>query len=312
MFNAYTDALNSTLSFNEALAAQQENLLNFNTYGYKSKRTNLTSSDFGVVLGESQKLMDPAFSVFMKGEKITKMAIDKEFDGVFFLTKDGDKEYLTRLGDFKYSRQQRAKDTYIGQPLEERTYLTTQDNYLVMGYAIGRGPVTQAERFKDPLIDPSINTNLGQSPIKTPEKEIGTNEPVQKGPLIPIDLTRGANGLILDRYEDLRVQDKNIQGLRKGLWVPLYEVALFSVPNQDGLAFKENTSYATETEDSGLRQAAPANVKIRPEQVEKSNVNVRYDSYHYKNLRNSLNLALQMQRSNNQLFQQFQQLLGAS
>ncbi|MDX1919843.1 MAG: hypothetical protein SFU25_03805 [Candidatus Caenarcaniphilales bacterium] len=290
MFNAYTDALNSTLTFNEALAAQQENLLNFNTFGYKSKRTHVAPSDFGVVLSHEQRLLDPAFSVFMKGEKITKMAIDREFDGVFFLVKDKDKEYLSRLGDFKYHRQQRAENTYIGQPLEERTYLTTQDNYTVMGYAIGRGPVTQAERFKDPLIEPSINPNLGQSPIKTPEKPIGLNEPLQKGPLIPIDLTRGANGLVLDRYEDLRVKGRNIEGLRKGLWVPLYEVALFSVPNQEGLAFKDNSPYATETEESGLRQAAPAEVKIRPEQVEKSNVNVRYDSYHYKNLRNSLNL----------------------
>ncbi|MDJ0624828.1 MAG: hypothetical protein QNJ31_00490 [Candidatus Caenarcaniphilales bacterium] len=309
MFNAYTDALNSILSFNSALGEQQENLLNFNTFGYRGKRTKLLPSNFGVVLAKSQRNLDPARSVFVKGEKVTKLTIDKDFSGVYFLAKDNETDYLTRLGDFKYHRQQRHKDTYIGQPLEERTYLATQDGYLIMGNAIGRGPVTQEERFKDPMIDPNY-TLFGESPITTPEKRIGSNEPLKKGPLIPIDLTRGANGLILDRYEDLRTSKNGvIEGLRKGLWVPLYQLALYSVPNPDGLAFIGNTPYRTETEQSGLKQAAPPNVRIRSEQVEKSNINLRYDSYHYRNLRNSLNLALQLQRSNNQLLQQFQQLL---
>jgi len=309
VFNAYTDALNSTLTFEHALGEQQENLLNFNTFGFQESRRSLIPSSFGVILGTENPDTEPAFSLFIKGEKITKMAIDRDFPSAFFLVKDKEKEYLTRLGDWKYSRQQRAANTYIGQPYEERTYLTSQDGYHVMGYAIGRGPVTQAKRFKDPLntVDPIL---LGDSAIETAEKQIGGQEPLQKGPLVPIDLTRGSNGLILDRYEDLRLSKKGIiEGLRKGLWVPLYQVATFTVPNIDGLARVGSTSYRTETEESGLRQNSSNDVKLRSEHVEKSNVNLKYDSYIYKNLRNSLNLALSLQKSNNQIFQQFQQLL---
>ncbi|HEY9886302.1 MAG TPA: hypothetical protein V6C96_03470 [Vampirovibrionales bacterium] len=285
--------------------------MNFNTFGYKTERPKLASSSFGVILAGKDKIMSPALSAFMKGEKVTKLSIDRDWDGVFFMAKDDEsqKEYLTRLGDFKYTRTQRAKNTYIGKPLEERTYLTTQDDYLVMGYPIGKGPVTVAERFKDPLIDPSTG-NLGDSAIRTEKRDVGKNIPYQFGPLVPIDLTRGPNGLILDRYENLEVNSQGIvRGLKDGLWVPLYKMALFSVPNQDGLASIGNTPYRVETEESGLREKAPDGVKIRNEQIEKSNVDLRYDSYHYRNLRNSLQLALQLQRSNTQLFQQFQQLI---
>jgi flagellar basal body rod protein FlgG len=310
MFNAYTDALNSSLSLNEALAVQQENLLNFNTYGYKTKRPTILPSSFGVILGEEQTNPEAAFTLFVKGEKITKMAIDRDYPDAFFMVRDGEKEYLTRLGDFKFSRQQRAANTYIGQPFEERTYLTTQDGYQVMGYAIGKGPVVQAKRFKDPLSDPNP-VLLGESLTETGEKTIGANQPLQKGPLIPIDVTRGSNGLILDRYEDVRVNKKGImEGLAEGLWVPLYQVGLFSVPNPEGLARIGSTAYRAETEESGLRQDPPSGVRVRGEHVEKSNVNLKYDSYHYKNVKNSLNLALSLQRSNNQLFQQFQGLLS--
>jgi flagellar basal body rod protein FlgG len=311
MFNAYIDALNSTLTFEHALGKQQENLLNFNTLGYQEKREKLAPSSFGVILAGEENNGDVGFTTFIKGEKVTKMAIDSAYPNAFFLTKDGDKEYLTQLGDFKYSRQQRAANTYIGQPYEERTYLTTQDGYLVMGYPIGRGPTTQAKRFKDPLsaVDPVL---FGESPIETPEKKIASNEPLQKGPQVPIDLTRGSNGLYLDRYEDLRTSSKGIiEGLRKGLWVPLYQVSLYSIPNPTALARIGDTAYRVETEKSGLRQSPPPDVKVRAEHVEKSNVNLKYNSYLYKNMRNNLNLAVSLQRSNNQIFQQFQQLLNA-
>lgn len=310
MFNAYIDALNSSLSFNEALAEQQNNLLNFNTYGYRDKRSRLTPSSFGVVLGEMQPNSAAGIPTYIKGETVTKLAIDGTYPQSFFVVKDKDKDYLTRLGDFKFTRKQRAANTYIGQPFEERTYLTTQDGYYVMGNAIGRGPAKQARRFKDPLSSPEP-VLLGESPIETDEKDIGENEPVQKGPLVPIDLTRGSNGLILDRYEDVRVaKSGTIEGLRKGLWVPLYKISLVSVPNPDGLISKGNTAYQIETEESGLRINAPEGIKVRSEYVEKSNVNLKYDSYMYKNLRNSLNLALSLQKSNNQIFQQFQALLS--
>ncbi len=310
MFNAYIDALNSSLSFNEALAEQQNNLLNFNTYGYRDKRSRLAPSSFGVVLGEMQPNSAAGIPTYIKGETVTKLAIDGTYPQSFFVVKDKDKDYLTRLGDFKFTRKQRAANTYIGQPFEERTYLTTQDGYYVMGNAIGRGPAKQARRFKDPLSSPEP-VLLGESPIETDEKDIGENEPVQKGPLVPIDLTRGSNGLILDRYEDVRVaKTGTIEGLRKGLWVPLYKISLVSVPNPDGLISKGNTAYQIETEESGLRINAPEGIKVRSEYVEKSNVNLKYDSYMYKNLRNSLNLALSLQKSNNQIFQQFQALLS--
>ena len=311
MFNAYVDAFNSTLTFNHALEEYKENLLNANTFGYQERRVGLAPSSFGVILKDEERNLASGITTYIKGEKVTKMAIDTAFPSTYFLTKDSDKEYLTQLGDFKMNRTQRAANTYIGQPFEERTYLATQEGYAVMGYAIGRGPVTQEKRFKDPLIatDPVL---LGESPIQTPEKTIGSAEPLQKGPLIPIDLTRGENGLILDRYEDLRTSSKGIiEGLRKGLWVPLYQVAVFSVPNPSGLAQIDNTAYRVETEKSGLRQNPPDGLKIRSEHVVKSNVNTKYDSYLYKAMRNNLNTALALQKSNNQIFQQFQQILQA-
>ncbi len=312
MFNAYIDALNSSLSFNEALAEQQNNLLNFNTYGYRDKRSKLSPSSFGVVLGEMQTNPSAGFPTYVKGETVTKLAIDRDYPQSFFVVRDKDKDYLTRLGDFKFTRKQRAENTYIGQPFEERTYLTTQDGYYVMGNAIGKGPAKQARRFKDPLTSPEP-VLLGESPIETDDKDIGKNEPIQKGPLIPIDLTRGENGLILDRYEDVKVsKNGTIEGLRKGLWVPLYKISLASVPNPDGLIAKGNTAYQIETEESGLRINAPEETKVRAEYVEKSNVALKYDSYMYKNLRNSLNLALSLQKSNNQIFQQFQSLLSTN
>ncbi len=311
MFNAYVDALNSTLTFEHALEEQQNNLLNTNTWGYQERRQILGPSSFGVILRAEENNTQPGVTVFLKGEKVTKLAIDESTPEAHFLVKDGDKEYLTRLGDFKYSRQQRAANTYIGQPFEERIYLTTQEGYHVMGYPIGRGPVTQDKRYKDPLsaTDPVL---FGESPIQTGEKVIGSNEPLQKGPLVPIDLTRGSNGLILDRYEDLRTSKKGvIEGLSKGLWVPLYQVATFSVPNPTALARIGDTAYRVETEGSGLRQNPSGDVKIRPEHLEKSNISTKYSSYLYKNMRNNLNLATQLQRSNNQIFQQFQSLLNA-
>lgn len=311
MFNAYVDAFNSTLTFNHALEEYQENLLNANTFGYQEKRLNLAPSSFGVILKDEERNLASGITTFVKGEKVTKLALDAAFPSAYFLVKDGEKEYLTQLGDFKFNRTQRAANTYIGQPFEERVYLTTQEGYMVMGYPIGRGPVTQDKRFKDPLIatDPVL---LGESPIQTPEKTIGAQEPLQKGPLVPIDLTRGANGLILDRYEDLRTNTKGvIEGLRKGLWVPLYQVSVVSVPNPSGLAQVDNTAYRIETEKSGLRQNAPEEVKVRAEHVVKSNVSTKYDSYLYKAMRNNLNTALALQKSNNQIFQQFQQILQA-
>jgi hypothetical protein len=65
VFNTYFDALNSSLSFNEALAAQQEHLLNANTYGYQSKRSYLAPSSFGVVMSHQQRVTDLAFTVLM-------------------------------------------------------------------------------------------------------------------------------------------------------------------------------------------------------------------------------------------------------
>jgi flagellar basal body rod protein FlgG len=310
MFNAYTNAINSTLTYEHALGSQQDNLLNAYTLGYQGKRERLAPSSFGVIMQGEENDSNTGTTTFVKGEKVTKLAIDGDYPSSFFVVQDGDKQYLTRLGDFNYTRKQRAANTYIGQPYEERTYLTSQEGYFVMGYPIGRGPVTQEKRFRDPLsaTDPVI---LGESPIETKEKEIGTNEPLQKGPMVPIDLSRGSNGLILDRYEDLKVSTKGIvQGLSKGLWVPLYQVALVSVPNPSGLAKIGNTAYRVETEQSGLRQNAPADVKVRREHVEKSNVNLKYSSFLYKNTRNMLNIGVQMNRSNNTIFQQFLQLLN--
>ncbi|MDX1917694.1 MAG: hypothetical protein SFT81_00925 [Candidatus Caenarcaniphilales bacterium] len=310
MFNALTDAVNSTLSYGDALEEQQSNLLNAFTYGYQSTRTRLAPSSFGVVLEEREYDNSPGKLVFIKGEKVTKLALDPDYDNLFFLTRDGSKEYLTRLGDFKFTRKQRAPYTYIGQPYEERTYLTTQDGYLVMGYPIGRGPLEQAERFKDPLSsrDPVL---LGESPIRTPKKKLSENEPLQLGPLVPIDLTRGANGLYLDKYEELETTNEGIlRGLSRGIWVPLYKVGVVSVPNPAGLTHVGNTPYRLETEQSGLRQYPPSDIKIVSQNIEKSNISTKYASYEYKKLRNNLTLALNLQRSNNQLLQQFQNLIN--
>jgi hypothetical protein len=180
---------------------------------------------------------------------------------------------------------------------------------MVMGQPIGKGPVTQAKRYRDPLS--ATDPVFLQSTVQTEEKKIGTQEEIQKGPLVPIDLTRGSNGLILDRYEDLRTSKTGIiEGLRKGLWVPLYQIQLVSVPNENALTKVRQTDYRVETEASGLRQDAAGMARIRSEQVEKSNVNLKLASYDYKKLRNDLNLSLVLQKSNASLFQQFQSILN--
>jgi flagellar hook protein FlgE len=130
--------------------------------------------------------------------------------------------------------------------------------------------------------------------------------------MVPIDLTRGKNGLILDRYEKVETTDDGIiRGFRDGLWVPLYKVSLVSVPNPSGLAAIDDTPYRLETEASGLRTNAPEGVKLYSERVEKSNVNLKLSSYEYQKLRNNVTLANSLQRSNAQLLQQFQQLLNS-
>ncbi|MFN5540506.1 MAG: hypothetical protein ACK481_10705 [Candidatus Melainabacteria bacterium] len=310
MFNAYTDSVNSTLSFTAGLEAQQNNLVNNNTWGYQENRFNMIPTSFGVLMQDLG--LNPekdVGTVFIKGENVTKLSVDKDYPPAYFVVRDGSKEYLTRLGNFKYTRTQRAKNTYIGQPMEERTYLTTQDGYMVMGQPIGKGPVTQAKRYRDPLS--ATDPVFLQSTVQTEEKKIGTQEEIQKGPLVPIDLTRGSNGLILDRYEDLRTSKTGIiEGLRKGLWVPLYQIQLVSVPNENALTKVRQTDYRVETEASGLRQDAAGMARIRSEQVEKSNVNLKLASYDYKKLRNDLNLSLVLQKSNASLFQQFQSILN--
>ena len=310
MFNAYTDSVNSTLSFTAGLEAQQNNLVNNNTWGYQENRFNMIPTSFGVLMQDLG--LNPekdVGTVFIKGENVTKLSVDKDYPPAYFVVRDGSKEYLTRLGNFKYTRTQRAKNTYIGQPMEERTYLTTQDGYMVMGQPIGKGPVTQAKRYRDPLS--ATDPVFLQSTVQTEEKKIGTQEKIQKGPLVPIDLTRGSNGLILDRYEDLRTSKTGIiEGLRKGLWVPLYQIQLVSVPNENALTKVRQTDYRVETEASGLRQDAAGMARIRSEQIEKSNVNLKLASYDYKKLRNDLNLSLVLQKSNASLFQQFQSILN--
>ncbi len=310
MFNAYTDSVNSTLSFTAGLEAQQNNLVNNNTWGYQENRFNMIPTSFGVLMQDLG--LNPekdVGTVFIKGENVTKLSVDKDYPPAYFVVRDGSKEYLTRLGNFKYTRTQRAKNTYIGQPMEERTYLTTQDGYMVMGQPIGKGPVTQAKRYRDPLS--ATDPVFLQSTVQTEEKKIGTQEKIQKGPVVPIDLTRGSNGLILDRYEDLRTSKTGIiEGLRKGLWVPLYQIQLVSVPNENALTKVRQTDYRVETEASGLRQDAAGMARIRSEQVEKSNVNLKLASYDYKKLRNDLNLSLVLQKSNASLFQQFQSILN--
>ncbi len=309
MFGAFLDSINSTVSLTEALEQSQDVLSNAYTPGYQQSRPKLAFSDFGVLLGEPEKVDSGNSLIFYRGEKVTKLAIDRDFPQVHFLVRNGKSEYLTRLGDFTYTRRQRSSETYIGQPLEERTYLSTREGFPVLGYPVGRGPYKQEKRYKDPLStsDPVI---LGESPIQNPAKDIGKNEPLQLGPLVPIDLTRGANGLYLDRYEKLETNKEGIiMGLRKGLWVPLYQVAMVSVPNPAGLARVDNTAYRLENENSGLRQAAPNNVRVRAENLEKSNINVKLASFDYKKLRTNLSLAFNLQKSNAQLMQQFSQLL---
>lgn len=310
MFDAYIDTLNSTLAFSEALERRQDDILNLHTFGYKEKGKRFIDTDFGVVFDETQnKMQDIVPHVFMKGENMTKMAINRDFPSVFFVTKKGDQEFLTRLGNFKYTRKQREKDTYIGKPLEERVYLTTQDGYNVMGYPIGKGPLKQEKRFKDPFSDIE-HPRLGDSPIKTDEKEIGKNQPMEYGPMVPIDLTRGENGLILDKYTKVKTgKDGIIRGFKDGLWVPLYKISMGSVPNPEGLAQVKNTAYMIETEESGLRKDAPKGVTIMPEAIERSNVNTKLASYDYKKYKFNMTVALSLQKSNMQLLQQFQQLL---
>ena len=309
MFNAYDSAVNSTLTFQDALAERQENVLNAYTYGYQEKRSQLVNTDFGAVLEESSRNTDLVPPAFMKGEKLTKISIDTNFPSVFFVVKDGDKEYLTRLGDFKYTRKQKLKDTYIGQPFEERSYLTTKDGYAVMGYPIGKGPVKQESRYKDPFNEVD-HPRLGESPIKTDKKTIGENIPYEFGPQVPIDLTRGKNGLILDKYRDLEVSSKGIiSGYKDGIWVPLYKISLASVPNPEELSKIGNTAYRTENEKSGLRTKPPSDVTIRPESIEKSNVNTKLSSYEYKKMKLNLTTAISLQKANNQILQQYQSIL---
>lgn len=309
MFDAYNSALNSAMSFQDALQAQQENILNVYTFGYQENMTELVNTNFGLVMEETGKRTDPALPVFMKGEDMTKMAIDRNSPDAHFLVRDGNKEYLTRLGDFKYTRGQKASHTYIGRPFEERTYLTTKEGYYVMAYPIGRGPAKQDNRYKDPFSD-TDHPRLGESPIMTEEKTIGANEPYQYGPMVPMDLTRGSNGLILDKYQKVKMSNNGVvSGLKDGLWVPLYKIAVVSIPNPDGLSTVGNTAYRLETEASGLRQKPSADTKIRPEFIEKSNVNNRLSAYEYKKQRLNLTTALSLQKSNAQLLQQFQQLL---
>jgi len=311
MFDAYADAVNSTLSFQEALKNQQTDILNTYTYGYKGHRQLLAPSDFGVVLQEVERNTSSPRPVFIKGESLTKLSIDNEYDFAFFLVKNGDKEYLTQLGDFKFLRTQKLPDTYIGQPLEERTYLSTKEGYPLMAYPIGKGPVTQEGRYRDPFLDPGTDV-LGESPIKTNKKKIGGNIPLETGPLVPVDLTRDKNGLILGQYESAEAEsDGIIYGKKDGLKVPLYKIALVSVPNPAGLAQVNNTAYRIETEESGLKGDAPDFIKIRPEFNTKSNVNPKLASYDYKRLRLNLNFALSLQRSNNTLMQQFQRVLDS-
>lgn len=310
MFNAYIDTLNSTLAFSEALESRQNDILNIHTFGYKETSKKFIDTDFGVIFDETNSKRQDVFPhIFMKGENMTKMAIDRDYPYVYFVTKKGDQEFLTRLGDFKYTRKQREKDTYIGKPLEERVYLTTRDGYNVMGYPIGKGPLKQDKRFKDPFSDIE-HPRVGDSPILTGKKTIGANQPTEYGPMVPIDLTRGENGLILDKYTKVKTEkDGIIRGFKDGLWVPLYKISMGSVPNPDGLAQVKDTPYMIETEESGLRKEAPKGVNIMPEALERSNVNTKLASYDYKKYKFNMTVALSLQKSNMQLLQQFQQLL---
>lgn len=309
MFDAYVNVFNSTLNLEEGLKNRQTDLLNTNTWGYKQYGQKLVNTDFGVVLEKLDRIESPGLPVFMKGEKLTKVAIDNSAPYVYFLVNKGDKDYVTRLGDFKFSREQRAKDTYIGQPLEERTYLTTNGGHYVMGRPIGKGPIKETGKYKDPFSDVDM-PRLGESLVKTQSKTINPHEKMETGPLVPIDLTRGSNGLILDKYTEVKLNSNGvITGKKDGFWIPLYKMELVSIPNPEGLAHVGNSPYYTETEQSGLRQKAPGHVKVKPESIEKSNVTNRMTSFDYKRLKQNLNIALSLQRSNNQLLQQFQQLL---
>ena len=311
MFPAYINAINSTASFDQALNLVQQNLLNANTFGYQEQRQNFVSTDFGVIPDEPQLNLESVPPAFMKGEKVTKLFISKEFNHVYFVTQSPTgSEYLTRLGDFKYTRRARDKNTYIGEPNEERTYLTTRDGYYVIGQPIGKGPLLQDKRYQDPYSNPSYDY-LGKFPIFADEKQLNPDEPYQYGPPVPIDLTRDKNGLVLGRYREVRFNSSGVlEGFRGGVWVPLYKVSLVTVDNPQGLA-QVNTVYRQETEESGLRKAAPDTVQVRPETVEKSNVTPRLSSYTYKKYRWSLNLALSLQRSNNRLMEAFQQVLSS-
>lgn len=310
MFDAYINAFNSTLNFNEIIKHRQDDLLNLNTLGYKQRNLHLADTSFGTILKEGQtRIQDVPQPIFMKGEKMTKIAIDPKHSSAFFTVENNDKKYLTRLGAFKYTRKLRAKDTYIGKSLEERLYLTTEDGHHVMGYPIGKGPLKQDKRFKDPFSD-AHHPRLGESLVYEEGKTIGKGTKFEYGKSIPIDLTRDSNGLILGKYTEVKTsKDGIIRGSKDGLWVPLYKLAITSVPNPEGLTQVNNTPYYVTTEASGQAHTKPLNIKVRPEAVEKSNVNTKITTYDYKRYRLSLQTALSLQRANQQLLQQFQQLL---
>ncbi len=310
MFDAYNNSVNSSLTIQDALKYKQEDLLNVNTPGYQYTNRKLRNSGFGLILEENQKTQDPKAAIFMKGEKLTKVSIDDKYPFVYFLVKDDKNEYLTQLGDFKYTRTKKVEDTYIGKQNEERTYLTTQKDYLVMGYPIGSGQVKQKQRYKDPFNNVE-HPILGESPILTQEKIIGKDLEYKFGPMVPIDLTRDSNGLILGRYTEVELDSKGIvYGNRKGLLVPLYKLALASIPNPQGLASIGDTPYFKETEESGLRQKPPEGVTVRPETLLNSNVNTKFTANDFKKLKLTLTTALSLQKVNNQIMQEFQGILS--
>jgi|GEM_PF-2756148 len=312
MFSAYTVSNNSTLTQNNLLSAIQDDLINAKTNGYQGKKFRIASTEFGTVLADKYLDLQSSAPFFMRGEKITKMAISSDRQDAHFLLTNGEDKFLTRVGDFKLSYKEKAKNTYIGKPSQLRTYLVSSDGgKFVLGRPIGKGPIRQEKRPRDPLLleeFPSVNN----SPVFEPGRKIGGEVPYSYGPLVPIDLTRGKNGLILDRYSKVKLSKKSgiIEGLKDGLWVPLYKLPLFSVPNPHGLHQIPNSTLKTITEKSG-KLIEVNDVDILGEHIEKSNVSEKYSSVVYKMASSALNLAIVMNRNNLEVFRRYLGLLNA-
>ena len=310
MFSAYITANNSTLTQQELVSGIQDDLINAKTNGYQGKKFTTAGTSFGKVITKKYLDIDTSAPFFMRGEKLTKIAISKDRKDAHFLLTDGKKNFLTRVGDFTFSQRKRVDGTYLGKPNESRRYLVSTDgDKLLLGRPIGEGPITQDKRPRDPLLLDKF-PDLSQSPIYHPKQKIGGDKEYAYGPLIPIDLTRGKNGLILNRYSKVQLSKKGvIEGYLDGLWIPLYKIQLCSVSNPHGLHQIGNSTLKRATPESGAIQEIDG-VEVLGEHIEKSNVSEKYSSYRYKSENSALRLAIVMSRNNQQILQRYQNLLN--